>query len=356
MKRVTEILIIVVILCIFSLPSSAKEPGDYIQEFDEILPQEIGDTDSQEMFSYTGVDALLYEIFASVSGKSGRIVSFLLLLFGALVLMSVTSFGEGALSEAAGVGVSVLTVSATMSAALPPLLEAAEGMRGLSEFFSLFIPVASGILVSGGAVNTAAASGAGMNVTVSLISGIGTPFFLSVAAFSLAVGAVCSFGDGALLNLSGSVKSFFMWAIGLVCATLMGAMSLQSFIAITRDNTMMRAAKYAAQSMIPIVGGTVSGALSTLATGLAYAKSIVGVGALTVIMSMFLSPLIVLLLYRLVISFCSGLAGYFGVGRAVRVFSALRLSFDIYIAVYAVSLILYVFEIALFLMCEVGTV
>ena len=354
MKRTEKIIIIVVILCLFTLPIGAKEPEDYIDEFNDIIPETVGTESAEDVLNTIGADALLYEIIGGVFGSGGRVLSFFLLLLSGLALICCASLGEGRLSDTASAAVSIIVLSALLSAVLPPLEEAREGMEALSEFFALFIPIASGIAVSGGAVNFAQASAVGMNVTLSLVSGIGTPFFVSVAAFCLALGTVSSFGDGTILNLSGSVKSFFMWAIGLVCASIMGAMSLQGFIAASRDSTAMRAAKYAAQSMIPIVGGTVSGALSTLATGLAYAKSIVGAGAVAVIVTAFLSPLIVLLLYRLAISFSSGLAGYFGVCRAVKVFSALRLSFDIYIAIYAVSLILYVFEIALFMMCEVG--
>ena len=356
MRKIVKILIIVVIISIFSIPSYAKEPDDYIEEFDKIIPEDAKYADAEELFSSIGGDALIYEILSAVRGTGGRIFSLFLLLLGSLILMSAATAYGGKFSEAAGAGVAVIVCSALLFAALPPLSEAARGMEGLAKFFSAFIPVSSGLLVSGGAVSTASASAVGMNVTVSILSGIGTPFFLSLAALALTTGTVCSFGDESLLKLSSSVKSFFMWSIGLVCATLMGAMSLQTFMASTRDSTVMRAAKYAAQSMIPIVGGVVSGAMSTLATGITYAKSIIGVGAIGVILSIFISPLIMLLLYRLTFSFSSGLAGYLGVSRAEKLFSAFRLSFDIYIAVYAVSVILYIFEIALFLGCEVGAV
>ena len=356
MKKVIKILIIVVILCIFSLPVSAKEPDEYIKEFDGVISQIGGGTSSKELFDSVGTEAFLYEILAPLSGGVGRIASLILLLLCGLVLMSVASLVEGKLGDAGCVGVSVIVSLAVMSVAVPPLREASEGILRISEFFSLFIPVASGILVSGGAMNTAMASAAGMNVTVSLISGIITPFFTSLSAFALAVGTIASFGDEPLLKLSGSIKSFFMWAMGVVSATLVGAMSLQSFIAVTRDSVSMRAARYAAQSLIPIVGGSVSAAMSTLATGLSYVKSIVGVGALATVTSIFLSPLIMLLLYRFALSFAAAVAGYLGVTRAERLYSAQRVSFDIYIAVYAVSVVIYIFEVALFMMCEVGAV
>lgn len=356
MKKTLKIIIIVVILCLFTTPSLAKEPEEYIEEFDDIIPEEAGGLDYEEMLDTIGVGAFINEIFSLITGSGSRVLEFLLLLVGGLILIACSSFGEGRLSDPCASCVSLIVLLAVVPVTLRAFEEASSGMKSLSEFFALFIPIASGITVSSGATGLAAASAVGMNVTLSLVSGILTPFFLALASFSLAVGMISSVSDGVVLNLSSSIKSFFMWAIGLVCASIMGAMALQSFIAASRDSTVMRAAKYAAQSMIPIVGGTVSGALSTLATGLVYAKNIVGAGAVTVIVSVFLSPLIMLLLYRLAVSFVTGLAGYLGLTRAVKVFSSLRGAFDIYVAVYAVSLILYVFEIMLFMMCEVGTV
>ena len=103
-----------------------------------------------------------------------------------------------------------------------------------------------------------------------------------------------------------------------------------------------------------MVGGTVSGAMATLATGLSYVKSVVGAGALAVLLSMLLSPFIILLLYRTAVSVAAGLSSYLGIKRAEGLLSSVRGAFDLYLAVYSITSVLFIFEIVLFMMSGGG--
>ena len=110
----------------------------------------------------------------------------------------------------------------------------------------------------------------------------------------------------------------------------------------------MRAVRYAASGLIPVVGSTVSGAISTLAAGLGYARSIVGGGAILVILYMALSPLILLLIYRLTLTL-GGIFAYFsGSAMASRIFSSYRYALDMTVTVYSLSALIYLFEIIIF--------
>ncbi len=325
---------------------------DYLAEFDESLPEEYrGLTEDEEkMDSLIGPEAVIRQIASAISGASVGLVAFFGALIGCVALVAVAEAGEGKLSELTGVGVSIIFGAAIAGCVVPIFAEVSAALGACSEFFAAFVPIATAIRVSSGSVSTAAVSAVGMNLAVSALSGLGTPFFVSLAGFGLCVGLLSSFGEGATASIASGVKKFFMWAIGLICAVIMGAISLQTFIASARDSAAMRAAKYAASSLIPVVGGTVSGAMATLATGLSYVKSVVGVGALSVLLTMLLSPLIILLLYRGAVSVSSGLAGYLGVKRAEKLLSAVRGAFDLFVAVYSISCVIFVFEIVMFMM------
>ena len=333
--------------------AAAEDAGeDILNKFEEILPKEHGDIlkSDEAMDSLVGPEAVIRQIIDALSGASGGLFAFFGMLIGCVALSAVAEVGEGRLSAISSVGVTVVFGAAIMGAVMPLFEEIAEALSSASEFFAAFIPLATAVRVSAGEVNTASVSAAGMNITVSVLSGLGVPFFLSVLSFGLCTGLVSSFSDSSVANLASGVRKFFMWAIGLVCALLMGALSLQTFIASARDSAAMRAAKYAASSMIPVVGGTVSGAMATLATGLSYIKSTVGAGALAVLLSILLSPLIVLILYRCAVSVASGLSGFLGVKRAEGLLSSVRGVFDLFVAVYSISSVLFIFEIAMVLM------
>ena len=139
-----------------------------------------------------------------------------------------------------------------------------------------------------------------------------------------------------------------MWILGLGTAVLMGMLSLQTLISSSGDNAALRAARYMTTGLVPVVGSTVSASLSTLASGISYAKGIIGAGAIFIMLLLFLSPLCVVLSYRLILSVFITLSEFLDTGAASRSYTAFRSSLDTLIAVYSLSAVVYIFEIVLF--------
>ena len=70
-----------------------------------------------------------------------------------------------------------------------------------------------------------------------------------------------------------------------------GLLSLQSFVTVSADNVTMKAAKFAVSTTIPIVGGAVSEALSTVKSTMGIMKGSIGTfgmisGALVILPSL----------------------------------------------------------------------
>ena len=75
---------------------------------------------------------------------------------------------------------------------------------------------------------------------------------------------------------------------------------------------------------------------------------VIGVGSIWVLLSVFLSPLALLLMYRLMLSLSVSLSEIIGAKLSERCFSSFRFSLDTLISVHSLSLIIYVFQIILF--------
>ena len=145
------------------------------------------------------------------------------------------------------------------------------------------------------------------------------------------------------------MKSFFSWGIGILCAVSTAALAIQSVVASAKDSASLRAARYAASGLIPIVGSTVASALSTLAGGLAYAKSTVGATSIAVILTLALVPLASLLMYRLALSLVITFLNFADCSGGVRCFSAFRSALDSLTAIYSLSMIVCILEIVIFM-------
>lgn len=355
MRKIVILISIVVILPIFSLSSLADDGVDkYISEFENIVPEGLsGISDAEELVGRVGFDGILREVYSIVTDKGGEAVSFLLFLLGGVVILSLVRGMRGELYEVASVGVGVVLVAVVASRLGGMLVTLERDVERVSEFFCALIPIFSAISVAGGGAGTAAVYAASMNTAASFVTGILTPTFVATAALGFAVGLLGAVDAEIAGGVFGSVGKFFGWLVGIVTAILMGTLALQTVISSARDCASIRAARYAASGMIPVVGGTVAASLATLASGIAYVKGVVGVGAAAVIITLFLSPLVLLLLYRAAISVASTVASMLSVGVATRLYDSLRRGLDLYIAVYAVSILIYIFEIILFVMTEV---
>lgn len=347
MKKVIFLLSIVVIVPLFSLFCSADEGVDrFINEFNEALPegyQEFGNTD--KLTNLADFGSLVSVIEETITEGQADIVKFLLLLLGSATLMAVATLCPGKIADTVEVGAGIIC-SVTVFTAISPIISSVSGeIEKISSFFASLIPITVGITAFGGGAATASVQAVGMYTALSCVSGVADKIFLTLSAFGLAMAMLSSFSSDGISSVCRGLKGLFNWVTGIFTALLTAAFSLQTLIASSADNAAMRAAKYAASGLIPVVGSTVSGAISTLASGLSYARGIVGGGAIAVILYMAVSPLVLLLLYRLSLSLCIILTDFMGVSSASRIFTSFRFALDMTVTVYALSALIYLFEI-----------
>ena len=329
---------------------SSYQTDDMLKEFEELLPDEFKDrlTDDSSLMDAVGFEALFGEIVSAVLGEGSRIVSFFLFLFGCSVLLSVLSLIEGKYKNICCAASGAVVALAVYNNLVPVVGEVAEALSAATDFFSSVSATLTAATVAGGGNSYASVGAVGMGMSVSAIGGISEKMLMGlvVAMFSLSV--ISSFSDGAAGAVSRCVRSIFMWGIGVITALFAATLSLQGIVAGASDSAAMRAAKYAASGMIPVVGGAVSGALSTLASGVSYVKSIMGAASVAVLMTILLSPLVMLLLYKLTFFLCNLFLELTGAELAGGIIRGMSGALDALISVYALSGAAYVFQIVLF--------
>lgn len=295
--------------------------------------------------SRLGIDALLAEVGKIASGKGGEVLSFFLMLFGVTLLLSLTAMVAQPIRQAVSGGVAAAACMAVFGAMYPLFTSVTEALGAMSGFFAALVPVLTSFLALGGGTGTALGAASGLNITVWLTGLISGKLLTTVMTAVFAICAVSSVLGGASERVAGSIKRIFTRAIGIVGAVVAAVFALQTYISVSADSVGMRAAKYAAGGLIPVVGGAVSGALSTLTGGLSALGGIIGASSVGVIVAMALSPLVLLLLYRLAFYLCSLFIEFTGGGSSC--ISAFSGALDTLISVYIMTTIIYIFEIIL---------
>ena len=333
--------------------ASAEGPEDLLDSFYGILPPDSGVGEGDSLSSAIGFEAILADIISALSGEGGGAFSFFLLLMGFAVIMAAAgilhSDDKISLKRNSEVAISAIGAVSIFSALFGVIAAVREGLTSVVDFFSELAPILTAISISGGSVASAGVQAVNINITLALIekfcTGALLPLVFVLFSLALAASADC----GGVAKVAKGVKNLFSWGIGIVSAILAAAVAMQSVVASAEDSASLRAARYAASGMIPIVGSAVSSVLATLAGGLAFIKSTVGVSSIVVIVSLALAPLISLLLYRLAFSFAVIFLEFAGSEGGVRCYSAFKSALDALIAVYSASVLICIVELVVFI-------
>ena len=209
----------------------------------------------------------------------------------------------------AGAGMTVAAISAVLTDTLDLLSSA-------SMFITTFIPLFAGVLSVMG--RTASAS------VINSITLAATQLFSQLAVNFLAplCGAIMGLSiTGAIhpqLNLGRLgefVKKIVTWVLGLLMTVFMSILSLQTFVTSSADNVLIRTAKFAVSSGVPIVGGTISDAVGTVHSSLSLIRSSVGTYGMLAAAIIILPTLINVACYRLSLSAAEALSDVFGVSE-----------------------------------------
>ncbi len=360
MKRVICIFCVFLLLTgALSLPAAAQETNredvgtaeDYLARFEELLPDDginVGDVDG--LLEQVSVEGILAMLASALGDMGASLLSFVLLLLGACCLLCVLpaqASSVGGVVQAALGAVLSLMVYERLHVSVRGVIE---GVRAASAFFASLTPLLGAITLAGGAKATGAAQAFSMGLIAEGLQLCTTRLLLPLTSLLFGLGLVGTLGDGGGAHtLCARIRHVFLWICGLVGTLLAATLGLQTVLTTSADTVAMRTVKYTVAGSLPIVGGTVSGALSTLATGLLYIKSTVGVGAVAVLLSLLLAPLVCLAAYRLAIGFCNAVWQYICPDRPAPLLDAFSGALDTTLAVGCLSCVLMIFACVCFI-------
>lgn len=356
MRRVFKAVVLFCFLfLLFGFPTFADDSAQNFKDsFYDAIPDDFEwMSDEENLLSGVGIDSLINELISAFMAGRGEFFSFFSLILGISLLLCLAEFApfieSSAFSSHISGGIAMISGIVIFNSIEPTFSSVKSGIDTMGDFFSSIIPILTGINVAGGNVGTAGVQAVNMNTTLGLISWISSHLLLPLAFMLFALALINGVGLGAISALSKWIKNFFGWILGIGTAVIIGGVSMQSLVASASDGAYLKAARYAASGMIPIVGSLVSSSLAALAGGLSYVKSTVGVSSVVVIVFSSLMPLLALVLRRAAFSVCITFMEFLGVSGGVRCFSAFRTALDTLISVYTLSMLVYVSEIIIFM-------
>ena len=142
---------------------------------------------------------------------------------------------------------------------------------------------------------------------VAILSGsimtIFTNFIMPLFIFCLVFTVVGNLSNNIKLNnFSKLFQNIFKWTIGIVFTLFSSFLAIQGITAGSYDGVSIRTTKYAMKSYIAFVGSYLSDGLNIILTSSILIKNTVGMAGLLLLISTIISPIINVLLLKLVLS------------------------------------------------------
>lgn len=295
--------------------------------------------------------SLAAKIFKTVSPKALKAFSSVL---GLLMISSVLGVirDSTAREELKGIltYISAVCVCGAAYSVMSGLIGAvSEFVSVAGKFLRYIIPVMGTISAAGGAVTFSTVCGGLLYAAVALMETLCEGFLLPLVRVCLCISmGAAMLGNDALAGIVAPLKKFIAFILGFIMLILSAVLGFQSIITKSADSALLRSVKFTAANIIPIVGGAVGEAMSTLSSSISTLKSTLGGAGAAIIIIIVLSPLCMLAAYKIMFGLVSAAAGLLGLSRECKFLSEMGSVAGFLMAVISCIAVFFIIALAVF--------
>ena len=327
------------LLCGSARAEGSGEYGDINSALSDAVPPEASeilegggitpDNNGAAALSFGGVLEFLRDMLMDRLTEPLRLFAS---LCGVVILCALSrSSADGAGGNMSGVfsAVGVLAGAGMTTAAISGALrDTLDVLSAASEFMLVFVPVFAGVIAAMGK-----AAQFFSQISVNFLTPVcGTVMGLSVT------GAVHP--EMSTDKLGELIRKAAVWGLSLLMTVFMSVLSAQTFVTNSADNVLIRTAKFAVSSGVPIVGGTISDAVNTVHASLSLMHSSIGTYGIAAGIVILLPSLISVVCYRFALTAAEAVSEVFGVKELSTLFRACGAVMSIIMAVIVCFLLL----------------
>ena len=295
-----------------SLPPSILEslPEGALSNKAEEVGNAVGEMSS---FSF-----LLQTVLSLVGLRLGDCLKLLCSVVGILILSSIcrtfcASLKKPEIARAFSLMITLIITVTIFGAGFGTIESTVSYFETLNAFTSATLPLMGSLYIMGGNAAAAVATSAGLSLFMTVLEEIVGKSIVPFCGVCLALALIGACEGGPRLGgLLTSLKKNYTIVLSFLMMLLLAMLSAQTVLGASKDTLAMRSAKFAAGSLIPVVGGSVSELLRSVSAGVGYMRSAVGICGVLLLLFLMLPTLIELLLARATWQICSFFAEILG--------------------------------------------
>ena len=200
---------------------------------------------------------------------------------------------SGGAGEVAGLVCYAVAIIVAVYAFSDAAAAAKQAAQSAQRIMDIAFPLLLTLLTAAGAT---ASAGLLSPATALLTTGVTTIFTKALLPAVLAMGVCAVVGNLSeqrpLDKLTGLFKSAIKWTLGILSTLYIGYLGVTGIAAKGVDGLSVRAVRYAADKLIPMVGTLISGSVDTLLACSVLVKNALGAGAVLLMAGVLVSPLL----------------------------------------------------------------
>lgn len=368
MKFKFFLLFLLLLLSSFSVSVSAEDPLDYdtfdteweiflkeipsdIAEFlPDVLSESLTDTPTDRVSASSLFRYVLDPLLAGI-GTYGK---FLLSLVSVLVLCALFEVLKSSLRSEAMHGVfnlaGNLCLCITVCTVQTRILDYAFSFFSrICTIGNAMIPVMTTVYTASGNITLGAVNSGGMALFIALIENVFSKILAPILKICFCFHYISAFTTDRYLNgVNKILKSVYTTVLTTTMTVFSLAMGAKQLLAASSDNFIIKSARLALGTFVPLVTSSVSGSLSTVATALSLIKNTCGIAGILIVVIMVLPILTSVILNRTVLNLASSVASLLGATKQERILSDTASLCGYLVALVACAALLFIYLLALF--------
>lgn len=182
-----------------------------------------------------------------------------------------------------------------------------------SNFVYAFIPVFCSIVVASGGITTGFSTNTTLLILAQGLSFISSNVFMPIVNCYLALGVTSSLRYELNLDkLLSSLKKIITTCISFASGVFVSVLSVKTAVAGRADMLGLRSIRFAINSVVPVIGSSISEGLLSIQAYSSLIKSSVGIVGVMAVVLVFLPSIIEVVLWRISLTLCVIVSDIFG--------------------------------------------
>lgn len=335
MKRVICILVLSFILTLFSIftvfsadSDRLPDPNDkYPSEIDQVLPDDIKGSTIKEIADGVSIGKIVSVVLTAIKTLLPKTAKNISTVLGLVIIASVIgtvrdNIAREELKDILSYISAMCICGAAYSVIGNIFTIVREYVNVAGIVLKAIIPSVTLLSAASGNVTFSAVNGAVVYSALAVLESLSEGFVLPLIRICLCVSfGATALGNEALAGVSASIKKFASIVLSFIMLVFSFVLGIRGIVAASADSAAQKSIKFAASSMIPIIGSAVGDAVGSVSGSVSVVRSVVGAAGASILLFITIGPICALGIYKLAFEFISTAAGMLGLKGESRFLS-----------------------------------